>query len=170
MSAPPESPMSPSTVLSKGVTLVESEFRCETCAEQSPGAQPGLVTSELGGGVDTLQGWPGLARLLAVNTDLQAFPTFTELNIKSLLYYQAELVILEKDLHEVEWRDQRDTTGAHNELSQRVDFLISSDDDGDNRARMQIKLIKRIRVVLDKYSNTPTLLFTLFDPYLRIEC
>jgi hypothetical protein len=34
-----------------------------------------------------VHGWPELARLMAQNTDLQAFLAFTDLNVKSLLYY-----------------------------------------------------------------------------------
>ena len=55
-----------------------------------------------------LHGWPELAQLMAQNADLQAFPAFTDLNVKILLYYQAELTDLREELHKLEWRDHLD--------------------------------------------------------------
>jgi hypothetical protein len=37
------------------------------------------------------------------NADLQAFPAFTDLKIKSLLYYQAQLADSRARLHQLEW-------------------------------------------------------------------
>jgi hypothetical protein len=49
-----------------------------------------------------LHGWPELAQLMAQNADLQAF---TDLNVKSLLYYQVELTDLREELRKLEWTD-----------------------------------------------------------------
>lgn len=46
-----------------------------------------------------IQGLPQLALLMARNHEFAAFSRFRDLNIKSLLYYQAELEILGKKLH-----------------------------------------------------------------------
>jgi hypothetical protein len=45
--------------------------------------------------------WPSLARLIASSPALEAFPSFLNLAIKSLLYYQAGLIHLRKELHRV---------------------------------------------------------------------
>jgi hypothetical protein len=42
---------------------------------------------------------------MADNTDLQAFTAFTDLNVKSLLYYQAQLTEIRKRLHMIGWED-----------------------------------------------------------------
>jgi hypothetical protein len=55
-----------------------------------------------------LHGWLELLQLMAQNADLQAFPAFTDLNVKSLLCYQAELTDLREELHKLECRDHLD--------------------------------------------------------------
>jgi len=52
-------------------------------------------------------GWPVLARVITKNLNLEAFPTFTDLSIKSLPYYDAELIYLRKRLHRAELTDYR---------------------------------------------------------------
>jgi hypothetical protein len=47
-------------------------------------------------------GWPSLARFISQTPDLEAFPSFSDLAIKSLLYYQAELASLRKELNKAE--------------------------------------------------------------------
>lgn len=54
-------------------------------------------------------GWPLLANITAGKPELEAFPSFMDLKIKSLLYYQAELVSLRKKLHKAEYADYRKT-------------------------------------------------------------
>jgi hypothetical protein len=49
--------------------------------------------------------YPKLSSLLSTHPALQIFQHFSELNIKSLLYYQAELAQLATDLAEVEKED-----------------------------------------------------------------
>ena len=50
------------------------------------------------------RGWPSLAHVMSGVPEYAAFSRFTELNIKNLLYYQAELDILRQEiaLHEEE--------------------------------------------------------------------
>lgn len=52
-------------------------------------------------------GWPELVNLMVQNPHFESYQAFRDLNIKSLLYYQAELVQLRRDLHGIEWRDHR---------------------------------------------------------------
>src|SRR4051812_15129166 len=54
-----------------------------------------------------VDGWPTLAKIIAEKPDLEVFASFTDLNIKSLLIYQAELIHLRKALHNAEYADFR---------------------------------------------------------------
>jgi len=102
-----------------------------------------------------LYGWPELAQLMAQNADLQAFPAFTDLNVKSLLYYQAELTDLREELRKLEWTDHLDGRFRFSDqFCARVDSLLYpkrlSGMAGPEGA--QLKLVFRIRAVLKEYS------------------
>ena len=102
-----------------------------------------------------LHGWPRIAKLISEQSDFEAFDPFKDLQIKSLLYYQAELDDLRKDLHQQEWIDFR--TGRFenaDQLGERVDSLLATErNDGVTYyAKDQMKLVGRIRVVLKEYS------------------
>jgi hypothetical protein len=101
-----------------------------------------------------LHGWPELAKKIAENPDFEAFPLFKDLNIKSLLYYQAELDELRTELHETEWKDHRRGQFKDAEkLGERVDYLLKTKDSEDVEERHQMKLMARIRAVLKEYSE-----------------
>jgi hypothetical protein len=112
-----------------------------------------------------VEGWPTLSKVIAQKPDLEAFATFTDLNIKSLLYYQAELICLRKQLHKLEWGDSH---APKKRLSpclyaENVEALIlardrsikSQSDGSDKPVQMpeQWALIEKIRETLDKYSE-----------------
>jgi len=96
-----------------------------------------------------LHGWPELARLIAKKPDFEAFQSFKDLNIKSLLYYQAELDQLREDLHRVEWGDYRE---GHN-FGKHVGSLLVRKDSEDKKERKQIDLVIKIRGVLKEYND-----------------
>jgi hypothetical protein len=102
-------------------------------------------------------GWPLLAKIMAGKPDLEAFPSFTDLNIKSLLYYQAELVSLRSKLHKAEYDDCRntDTNEPASSYAYDLDFLFAARDNEDDPADWpeQWKLMERMRIVLTKYSK-----------------
>lgn len=104
-----------------------------------------------------LPGWPEVAILIADTPDFQAFPSFRDLNIKSLLYYQAELTYLRESLHRAEYDDfrlkDRHLPGA-DKFEENLDDLIRSQDYEDNCSRKQWDLIVRIRQVLKEYSES----------------
>src|SRR3954463_13580909 len=54
---------------------------------------------------EPVEGWPKVAAFMAETPDFTSFGRFRDLNIKSLLYYQAELNRFRLKLHETEWRD-----------------------------------------------------------------
>jgi hypothetical protein len=81
---------------------------------------------------------------------LESFQPFRDLNIKSLLYYQAELVQLRQDLHALEWEDHRKGGGAVL-LCENVDKLLASAQFSE-----QLSKVKEIRGVLKEYSKKLT--------------
>ncbi|PMD50781.1 uncharacterized protein K444DRAFT_710955 [Hyaloscypha bicolor E] len=104
-------------------------------------------------------GWPSLANLISENRALEAFPSFADLSIKSLLYYQAELVYLRKALHKIEYRgyyypsNSGDPShffaGNISELHRvRHQAILANRDCSE-----QWILIEKIRATLDKYNN-----------------
>jgi hypothetical protein len=100
-------------------------------------------------------GWPQLTELMVKNPGFESFQTFRDLNIKSLLYYQAELCSLRKQLHKLEWKDHRTGKLPHaEEFCANIEFLVQSADDKQKRKK-QIDLVKQIRVVLKEYSKLP---------------
>jgi hypothetical protein len=101
-----------------------------------------------------LAGWPELAHLMMKIPDFELFQAFTDLNIKSLLLYQAQLDELRRELHKLEWHDYySDAFEGSREYSQRLDFLRFGGDLEDERARRQWQLMSEIRSVLGEHSE-----------------
>jgi hypothetical protein len=98
-------------------------------------------------------GYPALVKLIVKYPEFEAFQSFKDLNIKSLLYYQAELDELRRDLHRLEWRDYRGEPfhGAE-ECCLTVDRLLWGRDSGDKNAGRQYKKMEKIREVLKEYN------------------
>jgi hypothetical protein len=96
-------------------------------------------------------GWPELVKVMVDNPGFESFQAFRDLNIKSLLYYQAELVQLRKELHALEWRDHR-TGGESERLCSSVGSLLQTKE-RPVEAQAQLKKIKEIREVLKEYSK-----------------
>ncbi|KAE8447982.1 hypothetical protein EG329_009905 [Mollisiaceae sp. DMI_Dod_QoI] len=99
-----------------------------------------------------LPGWPELATVIAKNRDFEAFQVFRDLSAKSLLYYQAQLVDLRKDLHGLEWRNNREGRFKDaGKLNSRADLLVLTESDDDDDTREQMDLVNKIREVLKDY-------------------
>jgi hypothetical protein len=98
-------------------------------------------------------GWPTLATLMADKPDLQAFCSFADLNIKSLLYYQAELIHLRKQLHKAEWKDHYDGNDTAAKYAEDLESLFMMVADPDEKTPEQWAIMCKIREVLDKYSK-----------------
>jgi hypothetical protein len=96
-----------------------------------------------------LQGYPELAKQIVDYPDFEAFQSFKDLSIKSLLYYQAELDEIRKDLHQLEWRDFR--TDDRKEYCVRADFILQGEYIDNERAKRQFALITRMRQVMKDY-------------------
>jgi hypothetical protein len=95
-------------------------------------------------------GWPQVAELMSNIPDFASFNRFSALQIKSLLYYQAELEILKAELREEELEDYRRGDERAIEYSKRADFLVRSRNKENHR---QWDVILKIRTVLKEYST-----------------
>lgn len=102
-------------------------------------------------------GWPALVDVMVKYRSFESFQAFPDLNIKSLLYYQAELVALRSQLHELEWQDHR-TPGKASIFCGNVQSLLlsrySTEKEKEEGANAQLEKIKEIREVLKEYSES----------------
>ncbi|RDW56922.1 hypothetical protein BP5796_12989 [Coleophoma crateriformis] len=102
----------------------------------------------------TLAGWPLLSTLIAAKSDFQAFPSFADLNIKSLLYYQAELISLRKKLHQIEWKDRRVSKSEDSySYADDLGLLLRARDLKPDLQPEQWRVMEKIRLVLEKYNH-----------------
>jgi hypothetical protein len=99
---------------------------------------------------NTVEGWPKLAVLMAKNPDFSAFSRFSDLNVKSLLYYQVQLTLLRKRLQDRESLDAAsDERTKPADFASYVDFMIQAED----KEKEQFKIIQEMRKVLKEYSE-----------------
>ncbi|KAK3991544.1 putative isoleucyl-tRNA synthetase [Cladorrhinum sp. PSN332] len=99
---------------------------------------------------DAVEGWPLLAKLMAEESDFEAFPRYPELNIKNLLYYQVELAAIKADLerHEKADRDLQPQMAEEDEHEFHMlpDKMIETETD-------QWDHVLRLRKCLNDYNN-----------------
>jgi hypothetical protein len=110
-------------------------------------------------------GWPGLADIMVKNGGFQSFQAFRDLHIKSLLYYQVELVKIREELHRIEWRNHTERHFARSDkLCKRAEWLLDPKTKASPRDEEyeQILKITEMRTVLKEYSKQ------FDDPRLQI--
>jgi len=109
-----------------------------------------------------LPGWPEVAILIADTPDFQALPSFRDLTIKSLLYYQAELTQLRTKLYDAEYEDfspgkSRKIRGA-DKYAENLEYLFRSQNSKNPNAHKHLHkqwdLIAKIRQVLKEYRKS----------------
>ncbi|KAF5873537.1 uncharacterized protein Bfra_004999 [Botrytis fragariae] len=105
-----------------------------------------------------LPGWPLVSKLIAQYPDLEAFKAFRDLNIKSLLYYQAELENLSRKLHQAEYNEHRqgeqEGITRASMMAMNLDYYLIHARMDDNKCKSkQVKIMKQIRVVLKEYND-----------------
>jgi hypothetical protein len=106
--------------------------------------------------VELIPGYPRLAHEMGSMPEIALFRRFSDLNCQSLLYYQAELIMLEGQLREMEKQTSEASksavTGAPKTIqeSYATDWYCLGEDDPDNP---QWKLVLRLRQVLKEYSQ-----------------
>lgn len=106
-------------------------------------------------------GWPRLARLMAEELEFESFCRFRELNVKNLLYYQAEIAEMEDKLRQIELEDANSSEweGSYAREAYRILKIKDVKDatqeqkDETHRRNRQGKLILDIRERLKEYSK-----------------
>lgn len=99
-----------------------------------------------------VDGWPTVAKMMSTTPEFGNLCRFSDLNMKSLLYYQAELYKLRMDLHKLEYHDKRtaERGSRPSNFYWRADFLVASK---DQETHEQWDVIVKIRKVLKEYSK-----------------
>lgn len=82
--------------------------------------------------------------------EFASFNRFSDLQARSLLYYQAELTLLKQELIEHEWEDYRRGDGDASKFFTRADYLVESANEENNK---QWVTMEKIRKVLKSYSE-----------------
>ena len=96
---------------------------------------------------DLLPGYPKLAGKMGLTPEKAMFRRFGALNAQMLLYMQAELVYLEKELRKVELDDSQSEELQKKEYTKDCLFLIYARND------KQMQLVMEIRAKLKDYSK-----------------
>jgi len=111
------------------------------------------------------KGWPRLAHKMAEVPEIESFRRFRELNIKNLLYYQAEIADMEADLRKIENEDSRNTESKEQVYSRHAISMLGSMPSLEAATcrdtsvwkmpthQRQCKLVLDIRQSLEKYNN-----------------
>jgi hypothetical protein len=137
------------------------------------------VTIDINLGVEsslTMASYDRLSHLMADHNDLLILRTFSSLNIKNLLYYQAELANLECELREIESEDQSCRSSPRQEYAaswkilsagpEVHSFALSTSPVRNVRDALQWQLFRRIRAVRREYSKQSDPLITNpVEPY-----
>lgn len=96
-------------------------------------------------------GYPKLAEHFGNNPDFASVRRFGALSARNLLYYQAELLELEKELEDIEERDN--TNSLYDVTKDRAASWIWLGGKGNLANREQYDLVLRLRVLLQQYSS-----------------
>ena len=97
-----------------------------------------------------VSGYPRLANHMGASPEIAIFRRFDVLNAKNLLYLQAELVHLEKELSEIEKRDSQSSEGMKSQYARDWFWLSRSENDGNDD---QWQTVLAIRKKLIEYSK-----------------
>lgn len=100
---------------------------------------------------DMVVGYPKLAAKFEVFPEIAIYRRFGALNALNLLYYQAELSYVEKQLQEQQQKDDFDRTGPGAGYARNWQWLkYSRADGGDGH---QLELVMYMRELLQQYSE-----------------
>lgn len=112
--------------------------------------------------LEYVTGYPRLAARMAFRPETAMFRRFDALNMRNLLYLQAELSNMEKDLMEIEQRDKKSGHVNKTRYATNYAFLDYSDNDGDTD---QKDLVMEIRAKLREYGE-----LAQSEPIMGQEC
>ena len=97
------------------------------------------------------EGHAKIATFMSQNTEFAIFRRFRKLNYQNLLYLQAELIHLERDLRELAERDSNDANRTF--YCKDWWFLAQNEEEHDDRE--QWEKVLQIREKLKEYSMPP---------------
>lgn len=97
-------------------------------------------------------GYDHLASFMGFFPEAAIFRRFAVLNAKNILYLQAELLWLEKELEAVAEDDAQSSNTKRREYSKEW-FLLRQSGNDPHGSSQQWKIFKKIRKTLDKYSR-----------------
>ena len=115
---------------------------------------------------ELIPGYPRLAHEMGSMSEIAVFRRFSDLNCQSLLYYQAELMMLEAQLRKMEKQTSDTGKSAANGATKTIqesyatDWYCLGEDDPENP---QWKLVLRLRDVLKEYSQSQQTLSSLWS-------
>jgi hypothetical protein len=95
-------------------------------------------------------GYPRLAERVALKPATGIYRRFDALNSRHILYLQAELCILEKELHGLEHQDRKNPNGTRSKFAIDYQRMLETPVDEDQR---QLELIGTMHKKLDLYSK-----------------
>lgn len=94
--------------------------------------------------------YPGLSTLMSTHPDLMIFRAFERLNMRNLLYYQAEIANVEAELDQITLIDRACLESPRKDYAADWAALqLSNSDEADG---IQWQLILKARGLLEKYS------------------
>ncbi|RYP14827.1 hypothetical protein DL765_006128 [Monosporascus sp. GIB2] len=118
-----------------------------------PSEQWSTNSSSLGLPNDRKEGFANVARWIALDNDNETFVygKFDELAARNLLYLQSELLVLEKQLNELDKNDANSEDLDLKDAARTWETLTQQSDTGNEEMRVRMDLIVRIRVKLKEY-------------------
>jgi len=103
---------------------------------------------------DLVPGYPRLAGQMGRLPQLGVFRRFGALNMRNLLYYQAELAQIEQDLIQTELEDARNTQDLQGDYCGNwADLSGSTTDHNQEFSGEQWELVLKMRKLLKEYSK-----------------
>jgi hypothetical protein len=97
----------------------------------------------------TVPGYPRLGMFMGFVPEASMFRRFAALNSQNILYMQAELAFIERQLRMREEEDSRSQKGRKHLYARHWWFLNESRADGDEN---QLRYVRRMQELLPKYS------------------
>ncbi|KAI1739569.1 hypothetical protein F4680DRAFT_422000 [Xylaria scruposa] len=99
------------------------------------------------------EGFADVARWISLDSDNETFiyRKFDELAARNLLYLQSELLVLEKQLNELDKNDADNEDMDVKDASRTWETLTQRYDTGNEEAQVRIDLIIRLRAILKEY-------------------
>ncbi|RYP65485.1 hypothetical protein DL769_006308 [Monosporascus sp. CRB-8-3] len=110
-------------------------------------------SSSLGLPSDRKEGFANVARWIALDADNETFVyrKFDELAARNLLYLQSELLVLEKQLNELDKNDANSENMGLKDAARTWETLVQQIDTGNEEMRVRMDLIVMIRAKLKEY-------------------